>query len=124
MRDVAGDGGLPAISPWQDAGVLRAGFAVPAGERPEDRLREQADAVGDPALRGELCAALDRLEEHRHKIAAAMTAPAELEAALDRLDQEFSRLTGREPSRDKHRADAGRLAPKGFPRTNTFGQRP
>ena len=107
-RNVAGDGGLEALARLRAAGVLRVGFTVPVGERPEDGLRAQAEALPAGPLRDELRAALDRLEEHRLKIAAAMTAPAELYAALDRLDQEFSRMTGRGASRAKDHADAGR----------------
>ena len=108
VRDVAGDEGLAQLMQLQAAGVVRIGFTVPVGERPEESLRGQAAAIPDAALRDELCAALDRLEEHRRKIAAAMLSPMELDAALSDLDQEFSRLTGREASRDKSDADAGR----------------
>ena len=108
VRDVAGDSGIAQVMRLHAAGVLRVGFTVPVGERPEDALRAQAAAIADEALRDELCAALDRLEEHRLHIAAAMYSPATLHTALGRLDQEFCRLTGRTASRDKSDADAGR----------------
>lgn len=89
VRDVAGDEELAQLMQLQAAGVVRIGFTVPVGERPEEGLRAQAAAVPDATLRDELCAALDRLEEHRRKIAAAMLSPMELDAALSDLDQEF-----------------------------------
>lgn len=111
VRDVAtaaGDSGFDEILRLCEAGVLRIGFAVPAGERPERVLRSQVEAVADKAVRSELLGALDALDECMAAVAKAVTEPVPLGTALDRLNQTFTRITARDSRRLKSPQETGR----------------
>ncbi|MCT9932200.1 lantibiotic dehydratase family protein [Planotetraspora sp. A-T 1434] len=85
----------------RDAGVVRIGFTVPVGERPEDALRDQVARIPEPSLREELLGCLDELDEARRAAAKAMTDPVPLAEALRGLEEAFTRRTRRAPRRGK-----------------------
>jgi hypothetical protein len=104
----AGADGAAELARLEAAGVVRTGFVLPSVARPDDELRAQLDAIGDGALRAGLLARLDALEQCRSAVAKSGTDPVALGAALDDLDAEFARLTGRPARREKGQAVAGR----------------
>jgi Lantibiotic dehydratase, N terminus len=108
-------GGVPAgqiesaeaLRRLESAGIVRAGFAVPVGERPQDALREQLGRLPDADLRAELLGSLDELERARLAVAAVMTDPVPLQDALADLSRVFTKLTGAAATRARTDAAAG-----------------
>jgi hypothetical protein len=96
-----------ALRRLEAAGIVRAGFAVPVGERPQDALREQLGRLPDADLRAELLGSLDELERARLAAAAVMTDPVPLQDALADLSRVFTKLTGVAATRTRTAAAAG-----------------
>ncbi|MFE4170486.1 lantibiotic dehydratase [Streptomyces sp. NPDC056909] len=74
---------------------------VPADTRPELRLREILDRIGDPAVREPALAKLDVLERGRDRVRAAGDDPERLITALAGLEADFERLTEAAAQREK-----------------------
>ncbi|MEV6867019.1 lantibiotic dehydratase, partial [Streptosporangium subroseum] len=82
--------------------------ALPIGHNAEHVLRTRIEAVGDPLLREQSLAGLDRLCAARDTVAAAAGNPDTLKTALTALDEEFTNLTGAPPRRRDGQMYAGR----------------
>lgn len=79
---------------------------VPADVRPESRLREILDRIGDEAIRKGALAKLDALERGRDQVHAAGRDPDALVTAIDALEAEFTELTAAAAQRQKGQAKA------------------
>jgi hypothetical protein len=90
-----------------DQGYLRWDLEQPLVLRPERLLRDAVAAVGDPAVRGGLDAAIDRLEAGRAAVARAGDVD-ELDLALAALDGTFQELTAKSPTRRHGETYSGR----------------
>jgi hypothetical protein len=82
--------------------------ALPVSPAAEEVLTARIDDIGDPAARTAARAGFDRLRAARDEVAAAAGDPARLHAALDRLDETFTELTGQSPRRRAGQMYAGR----------------
>ncbi|WP_216216769.1 non-ribosomal peptide synthetase [Amycolatopsis aidingensis] len=71
----------------------------PAALVPEDSLRAQIAAIGDPAVREPAAAALAEVERGRDAVAAAVGDPDALVTAISGLQERFTELTGAEATR-------------------------
>jgi hypothetical protein len=117
VLDQVADGGpagliepAEALRRLEAAGIVRTGFVVPVGERPQDALRQQVERLPDARLRAELAGSLDDLERARREVAAVMAEPAPLQHALSDLARVFTKLTGASPTRDSSAAVGWTLA--------------
>ncbi|MBW1600732.1 lantibiotic dehydratase [Streptomyces sp. JJ66] len=86
--------GLALLESLQATGLIAWDLALPLQPRPELALREQLERIGDPALRADVLARLNRLTAARDRVAAAAGKPDELERALADLETDFTELTG------------------------------
>jgi hypothetical protein len=100
--------GFLLLARLAERGLLRWDFDLPQGFAAEAFLRERIAAIGDPALRADTLAGLDRLARARARVAVAAGDPAALAAALSALDAEFTELTGLPPRRRAGQNYAGR----------------
>ncbi|WP_405107320.1 lantibiotic dehydratase [Micromonospora sp. NBC_01405] len=82
--------------------------ALPVAPDAEDVLAARIDAIGDEPARRAARAGLDRLRAARDEVAGAAGDPDRLRAALDRLDETFTDLTGQPASRRAGQMYAGR----------------
>ncbi|WP_431873286.1 lantibiotic dehydratase [Amycolatopsis sacchari] len=76
----------PVLRELEDQGVVRTGFRVPFGDRPEAVLRQQVERLPDGPVRTDLLARLDDLDEAREGVQRAQ-GPAEVRAALGELSR-------------------------------------
>ncbi|MFJ6215459.1 lantibiotic dehydratase [Streptomyces sp. NPDC092296] len=74
---------------------------VPADTRPERRLREWLERIGDDAVREQALERLDALERGRDAVRAAADDPERLVAALADLEAAFEALTDEAAKREK-----------------------
>ncbi|MFF3753076.1 lantibiotic dehydratase, partial [Streptomyces sp. NPDC002018] len=74
---------------------------VPADTRPERKLREILDRIGDPAVRDTALAKLDVLERGRDRVREAGDDPERLITAMAGLEEDFERLTEAAAQREK-----------------------
>jgi hypothetical protein len=81
---------------------------VPVDLHPEKFLRRALERIGDEPLRRRCLGALDELEDARRAVAAAAGDAQELDGALARLEEVFTRLTGVAPTRSAGKMYAGR----------------
>lgn len=79
-----------------------------SGGRPEDLLRAELGKIEPAEVRGRALGALAELERARDDVARAAGSPERLDAALQQLDETFTRLTGTEASRRAGQTYAGR----------------
>lgn len=98
---------LALIERCVERGLLRWGIDLPMDLTAEASLREQAERIADPAARAAALASLDRLCAARDAVAAA-EGPSGLRAAIGRLEDEFTQITGREPRHREGEVYAGR----------------
>ncbi|GAB7045594.1 hypothetical protein JCM9534A_07200 [Catenuloplanes indicus JCM 9534] len=97
------------LATLRDARRISWSFEVPKEDVfPERVLRTRLTAVGDAGARARALAALDRLETARDAVAAAAGDPDRLDAAVTRLEQTFTGLTGTAATRRAGKAYAGR----------------
>jgi hypothetical protein len=80
-------------------GLIQFGVYIPYDPFPERLLRSWIDGVGDEGARAEALARLDGLEAARDDVGAAAGDWRGLAAALRRLDEKFTELTGTAPTR-------------------------
>jgi hypothetical protein len=78
------------------------------GGRPEDLLRAELTKLAAGPARQRALDALAELEVARDEVGRAAGSPGELDAALGRLEQTFTRLTGVEALRNQGQTYAGR----------------
>ncbi|NBE83205.1 thioesterase domain-containing protein [Micromonospora rubida] len=81
---------------------------LPVSPQAEDRLLARIDGIGDEPVRRAAREGLDRLRGARDEVAAAAGDPDRLRAALDRLDETFTELTGQPARRRAGHMYAGR----------------
>jgi hypothetical protein len=81
---------------------------VPVGPRPEESIRRFLAGVEDDELRAQALALVDELGAAKDAVAEATADPPRLRAALDTLDETFTRLTSATPTRHAGRTYAGR----------------
>lgn len=89
-------------------GLVRWNLDLPVHLDCERMLRERILAIGDADVRSDALAGLDALCLARDQVADAAGDPAALAAALERLDQEFTAVTGQPPARRPGQMYAGR----------------
>jgi hypothetical protein len=75
------------------SGVLDIGFRLPVDEHPERWLRGEVAKIADASLRDELLGVLDQLDLHRSAVAAVVTDPEPLAAALGELETFLTKVT-------------------------------
>jgi hypothetical protein len=92
----------------QGLGAIAWGLELPLSEHPEDDLRAQLEEIGDAAIREPALAALSQLVAAKDAVAAATSRPAELDAAMNALEAEFTSLSGAPASRKPGELSAGR----------------
>jgi hypothetical protein len=98
-----------ALDELQSGGLMSWGFELPVVLEPDRELRRQveglrvADEAREPALR-----TLDELEADRRAVAEAAGDERALDAALARLEERFTRLTGLGATRGHGQTYAGR----------------
>lgn len=90
------------------ADVVSWTLDVPVGPHPERKLRETLERVDDPVLRSQLTGPLDRLEAARESVAAVAGDSEKLDAALGKLESEFTQITGQNPYQHPGQVYAGR----------------
>lgn len=89
-------------------GLIRWNLDLPVHLDCERMLRDKLGAIGDADVRSDALAGLDRLCRARDKVADAAGDPDALLDALDRLDQEFTAVTGQPSARRPGQMYAGR----------------
>ncbi|MER7418916.1 lantibiotic dehydratase [Micromonospora peucetia] len=102
------DDGFLLLDRLVERGLLSWDAGLPNSPRAEQVLAERIAAVGDPAARAELTAALDRLRAARDRVADAAGDPDRLAAALTALNAEFTAVTGRPATRHGGQMYTGR----------------
>jgi hypothetical protein len=80
-------------------GVIRWKFELPFLLYPEQRLRTMLERVEDEGLRAAALQSLTELEQAREQVSCSLEDPEQLDQALGGLDETFTRLTGKSPSR-------------------------
>jgi hypothetical protein len=80
-------------------GIISWKFEIPLCLHPEQHLRQLLEEIEDKELKRPLLEALNQLDESRKAVARAFGNPARLSAALEALDETFSRLTGKSPTK-------------------------
>ncbi|MCB1058075.1 MAG: lantibiotic dehydratase [Acidobacteria bacterium] len=98
---------LALLGTMAGAGMILWQPELPMVRRPERVLRQMVESIDDPALREPRLARVEELENHRDTIAAATTA-ADLQDALEHLEEWFSDLTGAAATRLAGKPYAGR----------------
>ncbi|MCA1615315.1 MAG: lantibiotic dehydratase family protein [Acidobacteria bacterium] len=81
---------------------------LPRESSVEDNLRRLLERIGDEGLRRRMLGMLEELEGARDLVAAAAGDAEELDRALGRLDETFTRLTGADSKRMAGKTYAGR----------------
>ncbi len=89
-------------------GILRWDFGLPVSLDAERVLRERIAGIADAGVRAAAEAKLDLLSIHRDRVAGASGNASELEAALARLDDVFTSVSGHPPSQGAGQMYAGR----------------
>jgi Lantibiotic dehydratase, N terminus len=89
-------------------GVLRAELDLRPSMRPEVELARALDRIEEPVLHAAAQARLSAFDAARDEVARAVGDLGRLDAALSRLDTDFTELTGRGASRAGGRFYAGR----------------
>ena len=80
-------------------GIISWKFEIPLCLHPEQHLRQLLEEIEDKELKRPLLDDLNQLDESRNAVARAFGHPARLSAALEALDETFSRLTGKSPTK-------------------------
>lgn len=106
-RSVAEVASVPAVERLERLGVLRVGFSVQVGAWPEHELREQLQALADPAARDRLTGLLDRVCRLKDAVGDARDSSV-LRRANAELEATFVELTGRPATRRAGQTYAGR----------------
>ncbi|WP_198141675.1 lantibiotic dehydratase, partial [Micromonospora sp. ATCC 39149] len=88
------DDGYLLLDRLVERGLLTWDAGLPNSPGAERVLTERIAAVGDPALRADLVADLDRLRAARDDVASAAGDPDRLAAALAALNAAFASVTG------------------------------
>jgi hypothetical protein len=81
---------------------------LPAGPAPEEDLRRLLMTVTDPARRAAALERLDTLDRARDRVRSSWSDAEALPAALTDLDEAFTAVTGRDPTRNAGLAYGGR----------------
>ncbi|GAB2935035.1 hypothetical protein GCM10027280_23650 [Micromonospora polyrhachis] len=102
------DDGYPLLERLVERELITWDAALPVSPDAEAVLRERIMAIGDDAARDAARSGLDRLCAARDEVAAAAGDPIVLRAALSRLDEVFTELTGQPPRRRDGQMYAGR----------------
>ncbi|MFC6929286.1 hypothetical protein ACFQHO_02235 [Actinomadura yumaensis] len=97
-----------ALESLVEAGIVWRGVNLPYNPRAERVLRDALTAIPEPRARERALAGLDRLDRARAAVAAAAGDADALAVALERLDAEFTAVTGTEPQRRDGQMYAGR----------------
>jgi hypothetical protein len=92
-----------------DKKLIAWAFEIPLIWRPDEALRKLLARITDDALRVEALAPLNELDEAKKNVALAAGNPEQLGAALNELDQTFTRLTGASPTRSAGSMYAARM---------------
>nr|WP_139128826.1 non-ribosomal peptide synthetase [Micromonospora nigra] len=97
------------LAELRDARRISWSLEVPNEDlHPERLLRARLVAVTDPAVREPALAALDELDRTRGEVADAAGDADRLGAAIEALEERFTALTGRSPTRRAGKVYAGR----------------
>jgi hypothetical protein len=96
------------LAQMSGTGLIAWGLEVPVGVRAEENLKDQLARVEDERLRAAALAPLAELEQTRRRVEAAAGNAEELDAALTRLDETFTRLTGEATTRSSGKTYAAR----------------
>jgi hypothetical protein len=112
VAELVGDGRNGAVADAFAAsckrGLIDLGIGVPMAANPEELLRRHLRDIPDRTARARGLAVMDELDAARSAVALAAGRPDELRAALRRLGEVFTRLTGEPPTRRAGGQYAGR----------------
>lgn len=97
-----------ALDRLVDGGIVWRGVNMPYNPRAERVLRDVLAAIPEPRARERALAGLGRLDRARAEVAAAAGDADALAVALERLDAEFTAVTGAGPRRRDGQMYAGR----------------
>lgn len=100
--------GLRVLADLVSRGLLTWDANLRLGPHTAAELRERIAAIGDPDARHRAQEGLDRLESARSEVADAAGDPDALAVALSKLDDEFVKTTGQQPTRRPGQMYAGR----------------
>jgi hypothetical protein len=100
--------GLAILAGLAARDVVWWGVDMPYNPLAEPVLRATLAAIGDEAVRERALAGLRRLDAARDAVSAAAGHPDGLAAALGRLDEEFTAVTGEQPQHRQGQMYAGR----------------
>lgn len=100
--------GFLLLEQLADRGVLQWPTRLAIGPWSQRELRERLEAIEDPEVRERAMAAWRTLEDARAAVAAAAGNPEALRAAMARLDEVFTALTGADPRRRAGQMYSGR----------------
>src|SRR5690348_5871519 len=90
---------LAALRALRERGLLAWELEVPLGWEPEHELATLLARIEEDALRARATQPLDELGRARARIASAAGDPDGLDAALASLDEAFTSITGKPPTR-------------------------
>lgn len=92
----------------KDRGLITWTFEIPLAPHPEKRLHRLLEKIDEPDLRETALQLLADFEQGRQEVAAAAGKPDQLEAALGALEENFTRITGQDPTRNEGKTYAAR----------------
>jgi hypothetical protein len=99
---------LASLAGLENLGAVRIGLEVPVEARPEQRLRQQLELIGDPEARAAALHPLEEIVAARDAVAAAAGDPDKLQRAMNALAEAFTRATGAPATRGAGKTYAGR----------------
>jgi hypothetical protein len=96
---------LKGLHNWR---MLSWRLELPLDSYPERRLRQLLDRIGSDALRSASLTVLDEFEAARDRVATAAGNLRVLDRSMTDLEETFTRVTGKTPSRNEGEMYAGR----------------
>lgn len=97
-----------ALESMEMRGLITWTLLVASGPRPERRLRQLIERIGERQMREQALSSLDEMERARKAVAEAAGDADRLDQALGELETTFTRLTGMDPTQSEGRTYAGR----------------
>lgn len=96
------------LQEFRRRGIIVWKFEVPRDPYPERRARKLFEGIGVEAKRQASLAMLDKLEHARDQVRSAFGNVSQLDAAMEKLETTFRRLTGKDASRNAGETYASR----------------
>jgi len=97
-----------ALSQLATKGFVFWAFNIPIGAHPELSLRTALQRIGDPDIRQEALSLLNEFDSAKHAVETAVGDAERLNAALNNLEETFTRVTNHAATRNQGQIYAGR----------------